>query len=377
MTVAREVLEQRGYLVLPTSLLITSILFIFYWEPRLATSGDAVFYLAISHNPLDFVAAPFSYRFLVPAVVGVLPGSHEISFIVITILSISATSYVLFKYLCTIVKLELAAIGSLLFLLSPASTFSLVDPYLVDPVSFLCMALVFLLVAQGRWTVAAITFGVGVLVKETILLLLLPLTALAISRRFRPIGGWSLLLAGGFLVYGLLHYSPLLFGEIKPNYPYLTKDTFDLVVDYQRANYGSVLSSLLMAIFESFSFLWIAAGVGLFWLWKERGDQRGRALTVSSSLLVVPALLSLVVATDWVRMLSLAFVAVIPLALVRQLKPMVYPILLSLYGLQSAVTWRPVFGSKIWVEAVVFVGGGSAYWWGTHSDAEIHVASGV
>lgn len=344
------------------SLVVLLVLFVFYWEPRFLESGDAVYYLQATERPLTFIAPPFSYRIFVPLIGYLLPIPSPTALILLTFTGLTLASGWIFHFCRTKLSIENSTLCAGFFLLSPIVTFSLMDPYLVDPIFVAFLSLAILGLARRSWALVLTGLLVGVLAKETILFLLPSLAFLYMKWRSAHSRVLLVAIVAPILLYLIIHYTPLLFGESTPNYSYLSIDTRRFVLDYQRINFGNWFMALIRAIFESFSFLWVLAAVSAWRLLRTKDADLFSTLSRGLLLVLVPVAASLLVATDWTRMLGIAYVTVLPLAAaeLRGLKVMLSS--LALYGAQAAITWRTMDTNiKVGLEIAIFCAGLLAY----------------
>jgi hypothetical protein len=135
----------------------------------------------------------------------------------------------------------------------------------------------------------AVAFGVGLVV-----------AAWPVLRRRAP-----LLLLPSLAVYGALHYTPLLYGHIVPQYPTFSAGNLHSIFDLQAVRFGRnwPIVGAAGAITTALGVLWLLVPFG----WR-RVPRYYRGMAVA--MLVAAA--SCVLVADWPRMLGQAALTLVP-----------------------------------------------------------------
>jgi hypothetical protein len=154
---------------------------------------DAYVYVAMAEHPAVFTVAPWGYRVLTPALVGLLPGNNVVrGFRDHMFVGLVAASALLFVFLRRVGHAEWAALAATgAFAVSPAVAETIRYPFLVEPVT-VALEIAFLLAVEtgvGVPTLALLAL-LGALSKE-LSLMLVPLVFFA----RRPVVGWRRALA--------------------------------------------------------------------------------------------------------------------------------------------------------------------------------------
>jgi hypothetical protein len=141
-----------------------------------APYADGAFYLAMARG--ESVIAPFRARVLTPWIVRHLPVDPLVGFLCVTIVAILGFLVAYGR------RRDWSSVLVLASLYYPV-LYSFKNPYLVDPVLFLCLFTAATLLPRGRGAGAALALTIGALDKEVILL------AVPLLLWYRP--KWSLL----------------------------------------------------------------------------------------------------------------------------------------------------------------------------------------
>jgi hypothetical protein len=133
---------------------------------------DAGQYYQMAETP-DFLARlPYSFRILTPGLAGLWPGDPLPSFTLIALLALPLAATALYAYQRTVDLGHGAALaGALLFAVSGGSVRMLTTPVYVDPLTYLTEAAAFWLLARRQFWPFVAVVTVGVLNRETALLL--------------------------------------------------------------------------------------------------------------------------------------------------------------------------------------------------------------
>lgn len=105
------------------------------------------------------------------------------------------------------------------------------------------------------------------------------------------------------LTYGVLHYSPFVWGTIPPSYGYFSVENVSAVMEYI-ARWGSIPKVLSAALLYTFGACWFLAPLAA---------PRAASFVRLSSIFLVPLFLSIPFVTDWDRILAYGFPVIIPL----------------------------------------------------------------
>jgi hypothetical protein len=268
-----------------------------------ATTGDGGFYVRMARDPGTFVDPPWGYRILMPWLVAALPGSTELGFAAVTVVTVSAAAALLFALVRRTLGATPAWWSVAFFLVSGATAGALGNPYLVDPLAFLFVIAGFLLAFTRHWIWLALLLAVGVLAKETVLFVVgvALLVGLWTVPRARL---WQLaaVIAAPVAVYLLLHKTPLVFSH-RWEHSYLGE--VRRIIPYERRQVGLVRAPV-QAVLYSFGPLWVALVAGYKHL-----ERRWRLSTLPWLALVLSGL---AVGEDWPRLLGYAFPVVIAAA---------------------------------------------------------------
>lgn len=283
--------------------------------PREFSAGDTQRYVGMVEG--ETVVAPFAYRVLVPAIVRVLPVSVESGFLITTI----AFSYLTLLFFHRLLR-RLGVAERAALLTTAALAFSYPVAYnlghwgLIDPATnfFIVLAL-YALFSDRLWLMAAILL-IGVMAKES-LLLLLPLLVGAIWWRptLSPVArvGYTLLAAGTLLLVLALLRTRI---PVEPSVYDIgglddLRALWAFIMEYNFSGYGFI-PRLGREFLRSYGFFWTFALLG--WSLIAR-----RSVQVVCLYLVAVSVGLCLIATDWSRMLSFGFPGIfIPAAFLIQ-----------------------------------------------------------
>jgi hypothetical protein len=267
-----------------------------------ASTGDGGYYVQMAHHPGVYYTDPWGYRILMPWLVSALPGSVELGFEVVTVLSLALTATLLFVLIRQTLGEDSAWWGAVFFLVSGASVRALTNPYLVDALAFFFLIAAFALAFSRRWLPLAAVIGAGVLAKETLLFVIGP--ALLVGVRCRPRARiWQLapLVVVPIVVYYLVHRTSLVFSE-RGHHSYFAD--IPGVIPYEIREVGLVRAPI-QALLYSFGPLWVTVALGYRYL-----EGRWRA----AAPYLILAVGTLAIAEDWPRLLGYGFPIVIACA---------------------------------------------------------------
>jgi hypothetical protein len=161
------------------SLLLTSLL-IYYTEPVLPghifwqSKNLHKFYIAAAQNPFDYNVAPFCWRITVPTLVYLSPLSPTNSFLFITVVSIMLSGMVLGRIIEFYSRGLNSVLGGIILFYSTvfAVRYNLIEFWNPDAMLILFMLLGVLFSIQRKPVEFVVVSIVGVLIKETYLIIL-------------------------------------------------------------------------------------------------------------------------------------------------------------------------------------------------------------
>lgn len=262
---------------------------------RSPVGGDAALYARMAAHPSTFTAAPWGYRLLTPWLVHILPLPQSISFWLLTVVSLAGTATVL-GLLCLEAGLHARSsyAAAVLFLLSYAATFDLVDWRLVDPLAYLGTALFFLLLARHRPMWAALMVLLVTLNKE-----------------------WGLFLIPALLVYlwgHKAHRLPVLaLGVLAPAVAYVAVRHWP-GFSHADSYYSLAMVHRMLALNTPRLIPALCTALGALWLVAPLGWHRAPDALRRTAWIVPGVLVQLLAAQDTARMLAYAAPCVVPLA---------------------------------------------------------------
>jgi hypothetical protein len=265
-------------------------------------TGDARYYLALWSHPRAPTAPPFTYRVLTPWLARLSGLDAFWAFALVTIVGLAVAGVLLWAVVLHDRTPRQAWLALGLFVVSPAAVYALADHYLVDPVAYAFLAGVLLLLQRDRLTLAAAVCVVGLLDKEPVLFAAPVVLLLAVrARAWAPV---VILLVGAPALYLVIHRTDWIANGAGREFPYFTEGNLNSVV----ANQGGALRAVLIALVVGLGPLAVAAALG----WRSAAG-----VLRLWALLLVPIVLSVVVAGDWIRMLAYSAVVLVPIAAQR------------------------------------------------------------
>jgi hypothetical protein len=267
-------------------------------------TGDGPFYLDMWSRPWEATAPPYTYRVLTPWLVRLTGLDAFWGFALVTVVGLAVAGVLLWAVVLRDRTPRHAWLALGLFVFSPAAVYYLADDYRVEPVCFAFLAGVLLLLQRERLTWAAVVCVLGLLDKEAVLFAA-PIVLLQ-AVRARAWSAAAVVIAGAPALYLVIHRTNLIAQGAGLEFPYFTAGNLAAVVRQQG---GAVLPALLIALLVGFGPLAVAAALG----WRSTG----RVLRLWA-LLLIPIVLSLVIAGDWIRMLAYAAVVFVPIAAERE-----------------------------------------------------------
>ncbi|HUC38082.1 MAG TPA: glycosyltransferase family 39 protein [Acidimicrobiales bacterium] len=277
-----------------------------YWNPAISDINDAKNYMSLATHPGHFPRAPFGFRIFAPYLVWLTHIKPLYAFTAITVLSLGAAAAFLYLYLRDLYSSRVALFGVALFMVCPAPLIELRNPVDVDALFFAMVALAFLALERKQWVLLGFALVVGVLDKETMLFVLLPLAVVAYAdHRFAPTRRWAALFGLPVLAFVLVHYTPIVFRPAPHNYNFFSVANISFVLNAEHLiNGGGDWYSFFWSLVDTFGALWVLAILLV--------GRSGR-LVRQTAVFIVPVLASVLIATDWSRMMAVGFIVIIPL----------------------------------------------------------------
>jgi hypothetical protein len=154
--------------------LVTLLLFAFGTTRVGLQKDDAGQYYRMAESPGYLARLPYTFRVLTPALAGLWPGDPVAGFTLVTLLALPLAATALYAYQRALgLERPAALAGAVLFALSGGAIRMLTTPVYVDGLTYLTVAAAFWLLARRQvWPFVAVV-TVGVLNRETALLLVL------------------------------------------------------------------------------------------------------------------------------------------------------------------------------------------------------------
>jgi hypothetical protein len=280
--------------------------------------SDGAIYGAMAEDPAGKVSVlfgsvflenalpvPFVFRILTPWTVWALPFGTEAGFKLVNIAGVAGSAGVLYLYARTFFDRTAALRAVAYFVLAGSVLALLMDPWLVDGPAYFISILSFYLVRRDRLGWATLTLCFAAATHESLMLVLATLlfAHLATSGwRFEP----RLIPFVGLpvLVYVLIHNTSLVYGSTL-TYEFWSTAHRDAVLETRRHLDGDLVKATFLAFVTSFGTVWILAALGF----------RGAPRFLRASTIILPVLVvGFLTASDWDRILTVAFPVVIVLA---------------------------------------------------------------
>ncbi len=276
-------------------------------------TGDTTHYLAMVRG--EIVPAPFAYRVLTPGLVAHLPGSPNVGFFVVAYLSTLGTLWVMFRLFRHLgISLTAAtAAGVCLCFSYPVANY-LARWGRIDPLANFLFALALSWILRHKLAPAVAVVAVGVLAKETMILLLPILCWQRIRRQPSDPRAWVAAAALCLLPIGSLITVRLMTdvqeGSFTVNSVSDLPRVLDEVWSYNVDQFG-FSKRVARDLTKSYGFFWALAGLALVAERRLRHD----SLYLISLYLIATGFMLCFVATDWARMLGTGFPGIfIPVA---------------------------------------------------------------
>ncbi|MGH9029603.1 MAG: hypothetical protein ACRDV4_08325, partial [Acidimicrobiales bacterium] len=292
-----------------------------YWDRAAGFTNDAGDYMRLAQHPLRFTRAPFGFRVLTPWIVWLSHANPSYFFAAVTIVSLAVASALLYMYLLELYSGGVAMFGTALFVVSPTTLIELKNPVDVDALFLAMMVLAFLALVRRRWWVLGVALVIGTLDKESMLFVLLPVLLVGLlDYRLRPWRRWVALVAAPLFFYALIHYTTLVFNPLPTSYNYFSSANISFVFRAQHVINGNS---------DGFSFLWSMIDTfGALWLLAAMNFSKASRHVRRTTIFMIPVFLTVLLATDWARMLAVGFIVIIPLVCAGGLRRPVAVVLL-------------------------------------------------
>jgi hypothetical protein len=138
-------------------------------HPAFSLGGDHTAYIAMAEAPGEAHASPYCYRVLMPFIARILPFGLQTSFYMLTLIFITGTGVLMYYLLRTSGEgVFFSFMGIVLFYsLNWGAKFALYDFWLTEPMLFFFITLSLLLLLLGRDAWLALALGLAVLSKES------------------------------------------------------------------------------------------------------------------------------------------------------------------------------------------------------------------
>jgi hypothetical protein len=274
----------------------------------------------------DALPPPFIFRLLTPWTVWALPFGTHTGFKLVNVAGVAGGASMLYLYARTFFDRAAALRAVAYFVLAGNVLALLMDPWLVDGPTYFISILSFYLVRRDRigWATVALCVGAAahessLLVLATLLFAHLVTTSWRFDLRLVPF------VCLPVLVYVFVHNTSLAYGTTV-TYEFWSSANRDAVLDTRRHLDGDLLKSVFLALATSFGAVWILAVIGF-----RRAPRFARASAIMLPLLT----LNFLTASDWDRVLALAFPIVIVFACRVQLR---WPFLLLFLVVQALIS---------------------------------------
>jgi hypothetical protein len=255
-----------------------------------------------------------------------LPFDIHTGFKLVNVACVAGSASVLFLYTRTFFDRAAALRAVAYFVLAGNVLALLMDPWLVDGPVFFISILAFYLVRRDRLGWATLALCVGAATHEGALLVLATLvfarlvtTGWRFQLRLVPFIGLPI------IVYLVIHNTSLVYGTTV-SFPFWSSAYREAVLDTRRHLDGDLVKSVFFAFATSFGAVWILAVIGF---------RRAPAFVRASAIILPVLVVSFLTASDWDRVLAVAFPVVIVLACRVQLR---CPFLLAFLVVQALVS---------------------------------------
>jgi hypothetical protein len=264
---------------------------------------DGDYYAAMARHYGSVSLEPFSYRVLVPTIAGFFPGGPRLGFVVIGVGSIVLAGWAVGRILD---RHGLpASAGEIVVLVSLVPVLFVRQPVSTDAFALGMIALGLLLIDRGAWIGVATVMTVGVLGRETVLLLAVSVFLVA-RRRYGSSMSYKLTAAVSvvpFVTFWAIRMTTVLYGRHLP--PRLQPPSE--IMSWWAAHDGGILAAALGAAAFSLGPLWGPAVRAL----RHHHPSDLTVLAWPVALLPLPTLLFV---SDWSRVEAVGVVGAVLLA---------------------------------------------------------------
>jgi hypothetical protein len=255
-------------------------------DPReVVGPNDPAFYWRMANG--ERVSAPFGYRILVPYLVRLLPVGHHFGFALVTAVSLTVLGVTVWVWLRRYVSGVRATAGAALVLASGPVWWQLHSPYRTDGAMMALLALAVLFSEERRWLAFAVVGVAAVVARDvSVIIAIVPLLAWRSERDNRALWATGAVVVAFLAVRGLV-----------PVIPRALQHPADIVA-FRAAQDGGLLTAIFIALAGSFGAAWFLIPGA----WKRLDANTKRWAFVAAA--AVPTLL---IASDWSRLLAPAF----------------------------------------------------------------------
>jgi hypothetical protein len=208
-------------------------------------------------DPGAHVQAPYVTRVLGPLIVSGLPVDERTGFRILTVVSFAAAAALLYALLAEWTGSWRRALGGVAVFLAATTAPNVRDPFLIDGLSF-CFILAALLLATRRlwWWLVPLAV-LAVLARDSIVILLAPALVLIAIRRREARAALGAAAVAAATTWFVLNDTSLILGFDPPLYNNFSRETLDMVLDYERG-LGSLPGVAFRAVAFTFGALWLA-----------------------------------------------------------------------------------------------------------------------
>ncbi len=278
---------RRAAWVFGVASLFFAALGVSWWlhDPADVLRHDPYYYWRMAEGHVEL--APFGYRILVPSIVRVLPMGHHLGFVVCTAAAITVAAVALWLWLRRHTVASRAAAGVAIFLASGPVWFQLRSPYRSDAAMMAFLACCALFADRNRWIAFAIAGMTAVLARDAAaIVVVVPVLAWWQRRDRAPLYAAASIVVAVIAVRGFV-----------PVIPRAPQDPGDILA-FRSEHDGGLWRSVLIAVCSSFGpFLML---IPQAWRHLDANSKRFAAVAVA-------ALPSLLIASDWSRLLAPLF----------------------------------------------------------------------
>jgi hypothetical protein len=246
---------------------------------------DPAYYWRMANGQV--VSAPFGYRILVPSFVRALPLDHHVGFVFVTAVSMTVLCVAVWVWLHGYVSSLRAAAGAAIVLASGPVWWQFHSPYRTDAAMMALLALAALFSDERRWVAFAIVAVMAVAARDVaVIIAIVPLLAWRAERDHRALWALGAIVTTFLLVRGFV-----------PVIPRPLQRPGD-ILHFRAAQDGGLIIAVFLAIAGSFGAAWFLVPAA----WKRLDTN-----TKHWALVGAAAIPTLLIASDWSRLLAPAF----------------------------------------------------------------------